>query len=83
MTDSPTLGKPLDFASAQSLPPEQAAFFHLGPSATVAEGVHKSGGHLGSAHIYANHPAGFFARVHHGQIFTVTFSSESGGNCRA
>src|SRR5206468_11529454 len=39
MTDSPTLGKPLDFASAQSLPPEQAAFFHLGPSATVAEGV--------------------------------------------
>jgi alkyl sulfatase BDS1-like metallo-beta-lactamase superfamily hydrolase len=29
----------LDFASARAVPPEQAAFFHLGPSQTVAEGV--------------------------------------------
>ncbi len=29
----------LDLASAQGLPPEQAAFFYLGPSAAVTEGV--------------------------------------------
>src|SRR3989441_11464262 len=29
----------LDFSSARNLPPEQAAFFHLGESKLVAEGV--------------------------------------------
>jgi alkyl sulfatase BDS1-like metallo-beta-lactamase superfamily hydrolase len=37
-TDTPQR-QPLDFASARNLPPEQAAFFHLGEPKLVAEGV--------------------------------------------
>jgi alkyl sulfatase BDS1-like metallo-beta-lactamase superfamily hydrolase len=37
-TDTPGR-EPLDFASARSLPPEQAAFFHLGEPKPVTEGV--------------------------------------------
>jgi hypothetical protein len=37
-TDTPQR-QPLDFASARSLPPEQAAFFHLGEPNLVTEGV--------------------------------------------
>ena len=37
-TDTPQR-QPLDFASARSLPPEQAAFFHLGEPKLVTEGV--------------------------------------------
>jgi alkyl sulfatase BDS1-like metallo-beta-lactamase superfamily hydrolase len=36
MSDT-TESRPLTFADARGLPPEQAAFFHLGPSQTIAE----------------------------------------------
>jgi alkyl sulfatase BDS1-like metallo-beta-lactamase superfamily hydrolase len=37
-TDAPKR-QPLDFASARSLPPEQAAFFHLGEPKLITEGI--------------------------------------------
>jgi alkyl sulfatase BDS1-like metallo-beta-lactamase superfamily hydrolase len=38
MSDA-TESRPLTFADARGLPPEQAAFFHLGPSQTVTDGT--------------------------------------------